>query len=137
MRHRLAEELEDVVIVDGVVHESSGAAWTNEAHPSQEAELMGDGRLAHADERGDIADAKLSVRERIEDSHAGWITQDAKRVGKPFDRAGRQQALTSRGGRARIEVLGLTTGVDGRQLREDIVHSSAVQILQGVEHLHI
>lgn len=112
MRHRLAKELEDVVIVDGVVNESSGAARTDEAHASQEAELMGDGRLAHADKRRDVADTELSIRQGIEDPHAGRVAQDTKRVGKRLDGAGREQALATSGRRARVEVLGLTIGVD-------------------------
>ena len=45
------------------------------------------------DELGDVADAELARRERVEDADARRIAEDAEGVGQRFDRARRHQRL--------------------------------------------
>ncbi len=44
-----------------------------------------------AEHRGEIADAELAVRERVEDADAGRIAEGAEGVGEPLDGVGRDQ----------------------------------------------
>ena len=54
------------------------------------------GGLADADERGDVADAQLAGRQRVEDAHPRRIAEDAKRVGQRLDRVrGHQQTASA------------------------------------------
>ncbi len=40
MRQRLSEQFENVLVVDGVVHEAAGAARAHETHAAQESQLV-------------------------------------------------------------------------------------------------
>ena len=92
VRQRLCEQLENVVIVDRVVDQPPGAARPDEAHAAQQPQLVGDGRFADANERGNVADAELAGRQGIEDAHARRIAEHAERVGERFDRSRRSSA---------------------------------------------
>ena len=46
------------------------------------------------DERGDVADAQLAARQRIQNADAGRIAEDAERVGERLDRPRRHQQPT-------------------------------------------
>ena len=96
MGQRLSEQFENVLIVDGVIDEPAGASRAHEPHAPQQPQLVGRRGFADADERGDVADAELAARQRIEDPYAGGITEDAERVSQRFDRAGPHQSGFSR-----------------------------------------
>jgi hypothetical protein len=87
MGPRLSEQFENVLIVDGVVDQAARAARAHETHAPQQPQLVRRSGLADADERGDVADAELARRQRVEDPHACRIAEDAERVSKRFDRA--------------------------------------------------
>jgi len=87
MRQRLVEQLENVLIVDRVVDQTARATGAHETHAPQQPQLVRRGGLADADERSDVADAKLPSRQRVENPHSCRITEDAKCLGKRFDRA--------------------------------------------------
>ncbi len=107
MRHCLTQELEDVVIVDGVVHEAPGAPRADQSHAAKQPQLMRDRGLADPDERGDVADAELAGRERVENSHARGIAERAERVRQSLDGSRRQQTLSSRGRAPGVQVFGV------------------------------
>ena len=71
---RLLHQLHDVLVVERVVDQPAGTARPDQAHAAKQAQLMGDGGLADADERGDVADAELA---------AGQHVEDRTRVGSP------------------------------------------------------
>ena len=96
MRQRLVEQLENVLIVDGVVDQTAGAARAHETHAPQQSQLVRRGGLADADERGDVADAELARRQRVENPHSCRITEDAECLGKRFDRTRAHQEGLSR-----------------------------------------
>jgi len=96
MGQRLSEQLENVSIVDGVVDQAARAARAYETHAPQQPQLVRRGGLADADERSDVADAKLPSRQRVENPHSCRITQDAERVSERFDRALPHQQRFSR-----------------------------------------
>src|SRR5215467_10168530 len=66
----LREEPDDVLVVECVVHESSVPPRAHETHAAQQAQLMGHGRLADADPRGEIVDAQLCARQGIQNADA-------------------------------------------------------------------
>ena len=96
MGQRLSEQFENVLIVDSVIDEPARAPRTHEPHAPQQPQLVRRRGLADADERGDVADAELATRQRIEDPYAGRITEDAERVSQRVDRAGPHQSGLSR-----------------------------------------
>ncbi len=101
-----------MLVVDGVVDQAARAARAHQTHTPQQPQLVRRGGLADADERGDVADAQLARGQRVEDSYACRITEDAECVGKCLDRTGAHQqgfsrrrkmrtyAFDGRGGRA-------------------------------------
>ena len=86
MRQRLFEQLENVLIVDRVVDQTARAARAHQTHAPQQTQLVRRRGLADADERGDVADAELPRRQRVENPHPCRITEDAECLGKRFDR---------------------------------------------------
>jgi hypothetical protein len=112
MGQRLSEQFENVLIIDGVVDEPTRPARTYEPHAPQQPQLVRRGGLADADERGNVADAKLAPGQRIEDPHSCGITEDAERVGKRFDRArGHQRGLSGRRKVRTVTLDGRASGV--------------------------
>ena len=91
VRERLFQQLEDVVIVDRVVHLAPGAAGPDQAHPAQQAQLMRHCRLADPDMLGDVAHAELPAREGVEDADPGRVAEHAKRLGQGLDRPRREK----------------------------------------------
>ena len=49
------------------------------------AQLVRDGGFGHPHERGEVADAQLAVRQRVENAHARRIAQRAERLGQIGD----------------------------------------------------
>ena len=96
MGRRLSQQLENVLIVDGVVDQPARAARAHETHPSQQQQLVRRSGLADADERGDVADAELPRGQRVEDPHACRITEDPECLSQRFDRTRAHQQGFSR-----------------------------------------
>jgi len=82
----LCEQADDVVVVEGVEDQLSGAALANEPRVAQEAELVGDGGLGDAEEVGDVADTELGAGEGVEDADASGVTEDLECVGEGVDK---------------------------------------------------
>jgi hypothetical protein len=99
-----SHEFQNVVIVNRVEHLASGAAWTDEPHRSQQAQLVRDGGFAHADERGDIADAQLAIRKGVQDANARGIAENTKRFREDFNGLRFHQRSAPRVGAGSIEV---------------------------------
>jgi hypothetical protein len=78
---RLAEQLENVIVIDRIEGLPAFSPHAHEAHGAEKTKLVRDGRLADPDFRCEFVDAKLAVAERVEDLHARGITKDAERVG--------------------------------------------------------
>src|SRR5262249_41910901 len=78
----LREEPDDVLIVERVVHEPPCPPRTDETHAAQQPQLMGDGRLADANVRGQVVDAELRARQRIENADARRVAEDLEGLGK-------------------------------------------------------
>jgi hypothetical protein len=108
VRPRLIQELENVVIVDGVVHLPAGTPRAHEPHAPKEPQLMGGGGLTDADERCDVADAKLTRGKSVQNPHPGRIAQRAEGFRQRLHRAGANEALPS-----------------GRSVRKDLVNAVA------------
>jgi hypothetical protein len=98
----LGEETHDVLVVERVVHQPAVAPRTHQAHAPQQSELMRHGRLAQAQQRGEIADAQLGARERIEHADTRRIAEHLERLSECGDRRlGEKGALEPRRPRRR------------------------------------
>ena len=75
-----------MAVVERVEHHPPFAARLDQAQVAQQPELMRHRRLGHPDERREIADAELAVRERVEHAHARGIAERAERLGQIGDR---------------------------------------------------
>ena len=80
MAQTLAEQRDDVAVVERVEHHAPFAARLDQPQVAQQAQLVRDGGLGHPDQRGEIADAQLAVRQRVEDAHARRIAERAERL---------------------------------------------------------
>ena len=68
--------------VERVENHPALAPRPDDANVAQETKLMRDGRLGDAELTGKVADTQLGPRQRIEDSHARRIAEDAKDFGQ-------------------------------------------------------
>ena len=82
MPQSLAEQREYVLVVERVENHPALAPRPDDAGVAQQAELMRHGRLGDAELTGEIADAELRPRERIENPHARRIAEHAKDLGQ-------------------------------------------------------
>jgi hypothetical protein len=78
----LRKQADDVLIVEGIEDHLSGAAGTYHAQVTEEAELVGHGRLAEPEQAGNIADAQLGAGNRVEDTHASDVAEHLERLGE-------------------------------------------------------
>ena len=76
----LPEQADDVAVVERVEHHAPFAPRLDEPQIAQQPQLVRDGRLGHADQRGEVADAQLAVRERVEDPHPRRVAERAERL---------------------------------------------------------
>ena len=104
---------DDVMIVEGVEDHAAVAARPHQPHAAQQAQLVRDGRLAEAEQPGEVADAELGAGERVEDAHARRIAEDLERLGQGADRRLGEQRRLERGHLRRSEVEHVA-GVDSR-----------------------
>ena len=68
----------------------------HEPHAPQQPQLMRDGRLADPDRAGDVADAELAARQRIENPDPGRVAEHPERLGKRLDASGRVRSRCRR-----------------------------------------
>jgi len=79
----LAEQLQHVIVVDGVEYLLAVAAELYEAGTAEDAELMGDGGLTHVQAVCDIVDAQfLCGCKEGENLDAGRVTEGLEEVGE-------------------------------------------------------
>ena len=96
----LAEERDDVAIVERVEHHAPVAARPDQPQIAQQPQLMRDRRFRHPDQRGQVADAQLAVRQRVEDADARRIAQRPEGLGQVGDVVRRDQRRRSSATRA-------------------------------------
>jgi hypothetical protein len=96
VRYREPQQVHDVLIVDGVEDLPASPTGTDEAHAAQQPELMGDRRLADADQPGEVADAELARGERVDDADPGGVAEDAESLDDFGDGPVRQQPTTAK-----------------------------------------
>lgn len=78
------EELGDVVIVERVVDEPPGTAPAHDPRRAQEAEGVGDGGFAHADQRGEVTDAEFAGEaEGVEQAGPVGVAEQFEELGDP------------------------------------------------------
>jgi hypothetical protein len=98
----LREQADDVLVVERVEHEPAIAPRTHQAHAPQQSELMRNRRFAEAQERGEVADAQLRARERVEHTDPCGIAEHLERLSQGDDRGlGQKGALEPRRPRRR------------------------------------
>src|ERR1051326_8298877 len=77
---RNPDQILDMLIVDGVVCHLAALAVFHQTEVLQEAQLMGNRRVGHAEESGDVAYAQLLPRKRDDNFQARGIAQDLERL---------------------------------------------------------
>jgi hypothetical protein len=70
------------MIVERVVDQLPGASWSYQTGVAQETQLVGDGRLAEAEQLGKLADAQLSTRDGVEDADPRGVAEDFEGIGE-------------------------------------------------------
>ncbi len=94
MLESLLEKPADVVIGQAVVNELSHPAASNDVELPESSQLMRNGRLAHADESGEIGRTELAQGQGVHDADARRVPQDLKRLGENLRlRDGKDPAL--------------------------------------------
>ncbi len=68
-------------VVERVVDEFTRAPSFDEPQCSQDAQMLGDGGLAYADDRREVAGRKLVVNEDVNEGETRWICQGTKEFG--------------------------------------------------------
>jgi hypothetical protein len=97
----LRKETDDVVVVEAVVDEPALAARANQAQAAEQPELMRHRRFARPEEGGEIADAQLGPRKRVEHADARDVAQRLEGFGEGGGVLVAQQLRTDGGGGAR------------------------------------
>ena len=72
----------DMVVVEGIKYGLSASARLDQLGILQHAELMGNGGLRQSQEACDIANAKLGLAERVEDTDPRRITEHLEKLGE-------------------------------------------------------
>jgi len=78
----LFEQLDDVIVVEGVEDLTAVAARADEAHAAQEAQLMRDGGLRQPEDAREVLDAELRSGQHVEDPDAGLVAEDLEGFGE-------------------------------------------------------
>ena len=82
MTEPIFNEMADVIIDKGVVGHFALPAVLHEPEIPQEAELMGDRRLAASNDGSEIADAEFLLRQRKEQLSPGRVRQNLEHAGE-------------------------------------------------------
>src|SRR5690606_22697946 len=99
----VVNQADDVVVVERVEGVASSAADAHESRPAKQAQLMGNGRLAQADERRQIEHAALAAAERVDNPHTRRVGEQLEQVSHDLDGAGVQKARALGGKTVRVE----------------------------------
>ena len=76
----LLEQADDVLIVERVEDHPAGAPRPHEPHVAQQPQLVRDRRFGQVEATGEILDAQLGPRERVQHAHARQVAEGAKRL---------------------------------------------------------
>ena len=82
MLEPLFEQLDDVMVVEGVVDVLAVAARFDQAGAAQQPQLMRDRGLGQIEHLGEVADRDLGLRQGVEDSHARGIAEHLEGLGQ-------------------------------------------------------
>jgi hypothetical protein len=77
----LIEQGADVRVVELVVDLPAGAAGADDTQAAQQAQLVRDGRFRQAHDSGQIGNAQLAVRQRVDEADTRRIAEDGERGG--------------------------------------------------------
>jgi len=97
-----AGKADDMVVVERIESQASGAPDADQPRPSQQPQLVRHGRFGHPDERGQVADATFAVTERIHQSHARRVAQQLEDLRDGIHVPSSQQAGANVRQRARV-----------------------------------
>jgi hypothetical protein len=114
VRPCLVQQLENVMIVDGVVDLPTSTPRAHEPHAAKQPELMGGGGLTDPDKRRDVADAELARRERVQNPDSGRISQGAESFRQRRHRASPNEARPPGGNVRKALVNAVAPVVRGR-----------------------
>src|SRR5262245_24871718 len=84
----LPEQREHVLVVEGIEDHPALASRPDDALVARQAGLVRNGRLGDVQLTGEIADAELRSRQRIENPDPRGIAEDAKNLGQTVNRMG-------------------------------------------------
>ena len=76
-----------MLVVERVEDHPALAARADEPQVPEQAQLVRHGRLAEPEQRREVADAQLGVRQGVEDAHARRVAEHAERLGQRGHRA--------------------------------------------------
>ena len=88
MAQALPKQGEHVLVVEGVENHPAVAAGADDPRVAQQAELVRHRRFGDAELGGEVADAQLRARQRVEDPDAGGVAEHAENLGQAFDGVG-------------------------------------------------
>jgi hypothetical protein len=77
------KEIAHVIIVETIERVLAFPAELHKVQMTQQAQLMGDRRLRHAEQLGQIIDAQLGVQQRRNHAQARRVSQRLEEFGKP------------------------------------------------------
>ncbi len=80
------EEVDDVLVVEGVVDHPAGLAGLGQAEVAEKAKLMRHRGRGHVQERGQVADTEFPFREGVQDPDPGRIAEGPEDLGQGLDR---------------------------------------------------
>jgi hypothetical protein len=113
-------KLVDVVVGERVKDVLAYFARGHDAQRAKDAQLIGDGGLAHAQDQTEIADTKFNMRQQPDDT-------DARRVGERLEQFGDARgsnAVEQMGfGGVRQRCIGMVVGADG----QSFVHATLTE----------
>jgi hypothetical protein len=79
-----AEQFGDMAVVKAVKDILSLLPRTHNTGITQYPELMGDGRLVHAEDSGQVADTEFGTMEGVQDPDAGMVPEHLEKTCHPF-----------------------------------------------------
>jgi len=92
MLPRVMQQAGHVMVVERVERETAGAPDADETFGSQQPELVRDRGFGDADQRREVRDAPLAVRQRVHEPHARGIAEQFKDGGHRFHRSVAQKS---------------------------------------------
>lgn len=87
----LAEQRQDVLVVERVVHEPAFTPRTDNPRVSEQPKLVRNSGVREAEQPGKMADGQLPARQNIEDADPRGIPEHLEDIGQRPDRIGVQE----------------------------------------------